>query len=60
LLRPFVARPRAAVAFVRPVEADVFSSLRAATSSARGRYRGWDARPAGFLGRDEDIEETTP
>lgn len=43
LLRPFLVRPRAEIAFVRPLEADVFSSMNAALDSSRGRYRGWDA-----------------
>lgn len=28
---------------MRPIEADVFSSMDAAWSSANGDYRGWDA-----------------
>jgi hypothetical protein len=43
LLRPFLVRPRADIAFVRPLEADVFSSMNAALDSSRGNYRGWDA-----------------
>jgi hypothetical protein len=50
LLRPFVARPRADVSFLRPIESDVFSSLRASSRSARGRYEGWDAEAGGLLG----------
>lgn len=45
LLRPFLVRPRAEITFVRPIEADVFSSVDAAWSSANGDYRGWDAEP---------------
>lgn len=52
LLRPFVVRPRANVTFLRVIEADVFSSLASTGSSARGNYRGWEARGAGLLGRD--------
>jgi hypothetical protein len=51
LLRPFVVRPRAEVTLLRSVEADVFSSLASTGSSARGRYRGWEAEGAGLLGR---------
>ncbi|WP_052548222.1 hypothetical protein [Enhygromyxa salina] len=53
LLRPFVVRPRAEISFLRDVEANVFSSLASSGSSARGHYRGWDARGAGLLGREE-------
>ena len=49
VLRPFVARPTAEVAFLRPVECNVFSSTLASWRSARGRYDGWDARPEGLL-----------
>lgn len=49
ILRPFVARPRAEVAFLRPVESNVFASTLASWRSARGRYDGWDARPEGLL-----------
>lgn len=56
LLRPFIARPRAEVSFIRPIESDVFSSLSAAFDSARGRYDGWDARAEGFLARELDAE----
>lgn len=44
LLRPFLVRPRAEVTFVRPIEADVFSSVGAAWRSSRGDYRGWEAQ----------------
>jgi hypothetical protein len=60
LLRPFVARPRAEVAFVRPIESDVFSSLRTAFDSARGHYDGWDVGSNGFLARERHEEETHP
>lgn len=49
VLRPFVARPTAEVAFLRPVECNVFSSALASWRSARGHYDGWDARPEGLL-----------
>ncbi|GEM_PF-1133647 len=51
LLRPFIARPTAEVTFLRPVEADVFSSLASTRRSAAGNYRGWDMGGAGLLGR---------
>ena len=56
LLRPFIARPRAEVSFIRPIESDVFSSLSTAFASARGRYDGWDAQAEGFLARERDQE----
>jgi hypothetical protein len=56
LLRPFVVRPRAEVDFLRPIEADVFSSLASTRRAAKGDYRGWNARPGGLLGR-ESVEE---
>ncbi len=49
LLRPFVARPTAAVSFLRPLEEDVISSLQTSQRSARGVYSGWEAEPRGFL-----------
>lgn len=51
LLRPFIARPKAEVTFLRPVEADVFSSLRSTGSAAQGNYDNWTASGAGLLGR---------
>ncbi len=51
VMRPFVVRPRADVTLFRPIEANVFSSLRASYDASRGRYRGWHARRAGLLGR---------
>jgi hypothetical protein len=57
LLRPFVVRPRAQVEFLRPIEADVLSSLASTRRSASGEYRGWEARPAGLLGRSEPDPE---
>ncbi|MFO7566306.1 MAG: hypothetical protein R6X02_26925 [Enhygromyxa sp.] len=62
LLRPFVVRPRAEVDFLRPIEADVFSSLASTRRAAKGEYRGWDARPGGWLGsrRDVDASEAQP
>ncbi|MEM6989469.1 MAG: hypothetical protein AAF721_03195 [Myxococcota bacterium] len=57
VLRPFVARPRADVAFLRPVESNVFASLAASWRSARGDYRGWDARAEGLLAKPEETRE---
>ncbi|NVB41348.1 hypothetical protein G6O69_26155 [Pseudenhygromyxa sp. WMMC2535] len=52
LLRPFIVRPRAEISFLRPIEANVFSSLSSTSRSARRDYRrSWDAEAAGFLGR---------
>lgn len=53
LLRPFIARPQAAVAFLRPVEEDIFSSLATTPNSAVGDYRGWDVRSDGVLRQRE-------
>ncbi|HWB79137.1 MAG TPA: hypothetical protein VG755_29455 [Nannocystaceae bacterium] len=53
LLRPFLVRPRADVAFVRPLEADVFSSMNAALDSSRGRYKGWQAKEVPLWEKDE-------
>ena len=54
LLRPFIARPMAEVAFLRPIEEDVFSSLGATADSARGDYsRTWEAQQSGFLSTRE-------
>jgi hypothetical protein len=60
LLRPFVVRPRAEVTLLRGMESDVFSSLASTSSSARGRYRGWEAEGAGLLGRDSQQQEPQP
>lgn len=50
LLRPFVARPTAEVAFLRPIEEDVFSSLGATTRSAVGDYSSdWEPESRGLL-----------
>jgi hypothetical protein len=54
MLRPFIARPRADVAFLRPIESDVFSSLLASSRSARGDYRGWHAGRGGLLGSKKE------
>lgn len=52
VLRPFVARPGAEVSFLRPVEADVFSSLGATTRSASGDYReDWQPASTGLWRR---------
>jgi len=58
VMRPFVVRPRAEVTLFRPVEADVFSSLRASYEASQGRYRGWHARRSGLLGRA--LDDTDP
>lgn len=46
VLRPFVARPRGEVTFLRPVESDVFSALGASSRSAAGDYDS-DWQPSG-------------
>lgn len=46
LLRPFVARPAGVVAFLRPVESDIFSAIGATSRSAVGDYDE-DWRPSG-------------
>lgn len=51
VLRPFVARPTADVAFLRAVESDIFSGLSATGRSAVGDYSGWEAEEAGFVGK---------
>lgn len=60
VLRPFVARPRADVAFLRPVESNVFASTLASWRSARGRYDGWDVRQEGLLAAPSESDEVTP
>jgi hypothetical protein len=64
VLRPFVARPTAELTFLRPVEADVFSSLGASLSAAQGRYRGWEPESRGLLTegleRAAELEEVSP
>lgn len=57
VMRPFVVRPRAEVSLFRPIEANVFSSLRASYEASQGRYRGWTARRAGLLGRALEQED---
>lgn len=61
LLRPFVVRPRAEIALFRPIEANVFSSLRATQQSAQGRYGDWEARGGGLLGSEvaSDVDPAT-
>ena len=54
LLRPFVARPTAEIAFLRTVEADVWSSLRTTSSSAAGDYDHWEVEPSGWAGSAMD------
>jgi hypothetical protein len=56
LLRPFVVRPRAEIALFRPIEANVFSSLRATQSAAQGRHVDWEARGGGLFGSDASVE----
>jgi hypothetical protein len=41
VLRPFVARPRGEVAFLRAIEEDVFTSLASTAASAVGVYGTW-------------------
>lgn len=60
VLRPFVARPRAEVAFLRPVESNVFASTLASWRSARGHYDGWDVRQEGLLATPPQPSEGTP
>lgn len=51
MLRPFVVRPTATVELLRPMEADIASALLSTADSANGSYNGWEAEPAGVLGR---------
>lgn len=51
LLRPFVARPNGEVAFLRPIEADVASSLAATGAASVGEYQDWEPEAAGLAGR---------
>lgn len=52
VLRPFVARPTVDVTFLRPVEEDIFSGLRATSRSATGNYETeWDVESKGLLRR---------
>jgi len=64
VLRPFVARPSAEVTFLRPVEADVFSSLGASLDASQGRYRDWEPQQRGLLSegleRAAALEEVSP
>jgi hypothetical protein len=59
LLRPFIVRPRAEISVLRPIEADVFSSLASTRRAAKGEYRGWTAEPGGLFGRrsSADVED---
>lgn len=56
LLRPFVVRPSAEVAFLRPVEEDVFSALAWTSTSALGLNRGtsWEVEPSGAFRRGRE------
>lgn len=56
LLRPFVARPTADVAFLRPLEEDIVSGLVTSQRSARGDYRGWNTESRGFLARPGAVD----
>lgn len=56
LLRPFVARPTAAVAFLRPVEANVVDALLETTGSAAGFYTGWEAERGGLVNRSLEAQ----
>ncbi len=56
LLRPFLVRPRAEISFVRPIEADVFSSVGAAWRSSRGDYRGWEAESVPLWDRERGLQ----
>jgi len=49
LLRPFVARPTAEVAFLRPVESNIADALDTTATSATGHYPGWEAESSGLL-----------
>lgn len=60
VLRPFVVRPRADVAFLRPIESNAFASIAASWRSARGRYDGWDVRREGLLADPESDAPATP
>ncbi|MFT7521228.1 MAG: hypothetical protein ACI9MC_003379 [Kiritimatiellia bacterium] len=51
LLRPFVTRPTADIAFLRPVEEDILSALLYTSASSVEHYPGWDASSEGALGR---------
>ena len=51
LLRPFIARPRAEVAFLRPVEADVWSALGSSGIQAAGGNTDWEPTSSGLIGR---------
>lgn len=53
VLRPFVARPRGEVAFLRPVEASVFSAVAATARSALGDYSDDWAPTASGVWRSE-------
>ena len=57
LLRPFLVRPRAEVTFLRPMEANVFSSVGAAWRSSRGDYRGWDAEAVQVWSDGDDVRD---
>lgn len=56
VLRPFIARPRADVTFMRAVESDVFGGVTTSWSSAWGHYGGWDAQREGLLATPEALD----
>jgi hypothetical protein len=60
MLRPFVARPMAEVAFLRPVESDVLSSLGATGTASLGYYQDWEPESAGLVGRGLSTDEAEP
>lgn len=49
LLRPFVVRPQAEIALLRPVEADVARSLASSGASAGGVYETFEAKRSPFV-----------
>lgn len=58
LLRPFIARPTAEVAFLRPLEADVFSGLGATYGTARGADEKWEAERGGMFRQKREFLPT--
>ncbi len=57
LLRPFIARPTAEVAFLRPIESDIFSGLAHTASASVGVYSDWEAASGGLLYRAPPAQE---
>jgi hypothetical protein len=62
VLRPFVSRPAGEVAFLRPIEEDIFSSLSATSRSATGDYsKDWEPERKGMTrGLFEDVSQEAP